>query len=200
MMRVAGTAIAVIVAALASLVAAQIRADTLEDRLQQQAAPPLADRLETLEAKYRCRITAYLSAIHRKPMTPRGRYLILATRVQPEFYLQCMFFDADRQMHCEGTSGFYHGAIAGFATSAKLATLTALGFSTDAAAGNFVHERAIPDHEALYDVAGMLIEALVRVYDMQIEDVLDFKAPLVPRPPPLGIEGSRNCPALIGLR
>jgi hypothetical protein len=63
------------------------------------------------------------------------------------------------------------------------ATLAALGFSTDASAGNFVRERPVPDDEALYDVAGMLVETPVRVYDLKTFDVVLHQAPLAPTLP-----------------
>lgn len=99
---------------------------------------------------------------------------------RPELYVQCAFFDDDQQIHCKAVSGYYGEPIAGFITPAKLAALAALGFSTDASAGKFVRERPMPDVEALYDVAGMLVETLVRVYDSETIDVLLHNAPLAP--------------------
>jgi hypothetical protein len=179
------------------VVAAQ--AETVEQRLM-KAEPPLQQRLDTLQSKYRCPITAYLSEIHRRPLKEKDRYLILWISPRPEIYVQCMFFDDDRQIHCEAASGYYGEKLPSFMTPSKFAALAAFGFSTDAAVGNFVHERAVPDVDALYDIAGLLIETLVRVYDMAIDDVLRYQAPLVPSPPrPLTGRG-RHCPALISAR
>jgi len=195
LMRAGPAALAIIIVLLFTVA----RADTIEQRLLRNE-PPLPQRLDTLQSKYRCPITAYLTEIHRRPLAKKDRYLILWSAGRPEFYVQCMFFDKDREIHCEAASGYYGEKIAGFATPTKLAALAALGFSTDASAGNFVQERPAADVEALYDIAGMLVESLVRVYDMGTADLLLHNAPLAPLAPRYLIDGSRHCPALISAR
>lgn len=154
-------AIAVIVA----LLGREARADTIEQRLM-TGEPRLQQRLDTLQAKYRCPITANLTEIRRRPLAQPHRFLILSTMARPEFYVQCLFFDKDRQIDCEGASGYYYDKIAGFATPPKLVALAALGFSTDVSAGNFVRQRPVTNPDSLYDIAGMLVETLARVYDL----------------------------------
>ena len=167
--------------------------------LAARADPSLQQQLDTLQEKYRCPITEYLLAIHRRPLSQKHRFLVLSPLIA-EGYVQCLFFDKDRQIDCEAASGFYDPDMANVKTPAKLAALAALGFSTDASAGNFVQQRPVPAADALYGVAGMLVETLVRVYDLQTGDVLRFEAPLVPRPPLPGFGGDPHCPALIGQR
>lgn len=166
--------------------------------LAARADPPLQQRLGVLQEKYRCPITEYLLAIHRRPLKWKHRFLVLSP-LRAEGYVQCLFFDSDRQIDCEAASGFYDPEMGNVKTPAKLAALAALGFSTDASAGNFVQQRPVPAAGALYDVAGMLVETLARVYDLETGDVLRFEAPLVPRPPLPGFGGGPHCPALIGL-
>lgn len=161
------------------------------------ADPPLQQRLDGLQEKYRCPITEYLLAIHRRPLAQKHRFLVLSPLLA-EGYVQCLFFDKDRQIDCEAASGFYDPEMVNVKTPAKLAALAALGFSIDASAGNFVQQRPVRSDGALYDVAGMLVETLVRVYDFAAGDVLRFKAPLVPRPPLPGFGGDPHCSALIG--
>lgn len=162
------------------------------------AATPLQQRLDKLQEKYRCQITAYLRAIRARPLTVKHRFLIIERMARSEYYVQCLFYDNDSNIDCEAVSGYYNPDLTGFATPAQLAALAALGFSTDASAGNFAQQRPVPNDGALYDIAGMLVETLVRVYDLQIDDLLVFHAPLVPFPPPPRWNGDRHCPALIG--
>lgn len=159
----------------------------------------LQHRLDALQEKYRCPITEYLLAIRRRPLARKRRFLVLSPLIA-EGYVQCLFFDKDRQIDCEAASGYYDPDMADVKTPAKLAALAALGFATDASAGNFVQQRPVSSDGALYDVAGMLVETLARVYDLDPDDLLRFDAPLVPRPPLPGFGGDPHCPALIGRR
>jgi hypothetical protein len=49
--------------------------------------------------------------------------------------VQRLFFDDDRQIRCEGASGFYYPEIKGHVTATKGEVVAELGFSTDASAG-----------------------------------------------------------------
>jgi hypothetical protein len=70
-------------------------------------------------------------------MTPHGRFLIVLAKDRDEYHVQCLFFDDDRQIRCEGPSGYYnyYPEIKGYVTAAKSEVLAELGFSTDASAG-----------------------------------------------------------------
>ena len=155
--------------------------------------------LAAQQAKYRCLITAYLAAIHRAPFNgERDRFLILNSAGRAGRYVQCAFFDGDKQLHCEAASGFYWSEIARFMSPARVAVVAALGYSTDASQGNFVQEHPVPDAHALYEIAGLLVETLVRVYELQANDTLEFVAPLVVSAPKPETGGNRECsPRLI---
>ena len=99
-----------------------------------------------------------------------------------------MFFDDDRQIRCEGASGYYYDEIKGFATATKGEVLSELGFSTDASAGNFARELRV-DELGTRAIAKLIIELLARVYDLGTSDSLQYSAPLLS-----SIKGERNIP------
>ena len=76
-------------------------------------------RTEALLATYLCPIADYLAEITRQPMTPHGRFLIVWAKGRDEYYVQCLFFDNDQQIRCEGASGFYYPEIKGYVTATK---------------------------------------------------------------------------------
>jgi hypothetical protein len=112
-------------------------------------------------ATYLCPIADYLAEITRKPMTPHERFLIVWAIDREEYYVQCLFFDDDRQIRCEGASGCYDG-IKGIATATKDEVLAELGFSTDASEGNFARELRV-DELGTRAIAKLIIEPLARV-------------------------------------
>ena len=89
-----------------------IKIDTSESALDLK-------RTEALLATYLCPIEDYLAEITRKTMAPRGRFLIVWARGRDEYYVQCLFFDDDRQIRREGASGYYYDEIKGYMTAAK---------------------------------------------------------------------------------
>jgi len=118
----------------------------------------------------------YFAEITRKPMTPRGRFLIVWAKDREEYYVQCLFFDDDRQIRCEGASGYYYDEIKGYVTATKGEVLAELGFSTDASAGNIARELRV-DELGTRAIAKLIIELLARVYDLG-SDNLEY-APLL---------------------
>ena len=136
------------------------------------------NRTDALLAIYLCPIADYLAEITRKPMTPHGRFLIVWAKDRDEYYVQCMFFDDDRQIRCEGASGYYYPEIKGYVTAAKSEILAELGFSTDALAGNFARELRVDDL-GTRAIAKLIIELLARVYDLGASDNLEYYAPLL---------------------
>jgi hypothetical protein len=135
-------------------------------------------RTEALVATYLCPIADYLAEITRKPMTPRDRFLIVWAKDREEYYVQCLFYDGDRQIRCEGASGYYYDEIKGFLTEEKGEALVELGFSTDASAGNFARDLRIDEH-GTRAIAKLIIELLARVYDLGPSDRLEYYAPLL---------------------
>ena len=53
------------------------------------------NRTEALLSIYLCPIADYLVEITRMPMTPRNRFLIVWAKDREQYYVQCMFFDAN---------------------------------------------------------------------------------------------------------
>jgi hypothetical protein len=148
-----------------------IKIDTSESALDLK-------RTEALLATYLCPIEDYLAEITRKPMTPRSRFLIVWARGRDEYYVQCLFFDDDRQIRCEGASGYYYDEIKGYMTAAKGEVLAELGFSTDASAGNFARELRV-DELGTRAIAKLIIEMLARVYDLGTSEKLEYYAPFL---------------------
>ena len=130
-------------------------------------------RTEALLATYLCPIADYLAEITRNPMTP-----IVWAKDREEYYVQCLFFDDDKQIRCEGASGYYFDKIHGFVTAAKRGTLAELGFSTDASVGNFARELRLEGRGTL-PIAKLIIELLARVSDLGVSDKLEYYAPLL---------------------
>jgi hypothetical protein len=134
-------------------------------------------RTEALLATYLCPIADYLAEIRRKPMTPHERFLIVWAKDHEEYYVQCMFFDDDQQICCEGASGYYYPEIKGYVTATKDEVLAELGFSTDASAGNFARELCV-DELGTRAIAKLIVELLARAYDLGTSDKLEYYAPL----------------------
>ena len=139
---------------------------------------PGDQRLGALIDKWRCPVAAYLDKIHRVSQKFQDRYLILWAKRHPEFYVQCIFHDEDRQIYCEAASGFflYADKIGNFATPQRLDALDRLGFSTDGSKGNFSQER---DFHNADELAILMIETLARVFEFDTRDVLEFNAPFL---------------------
>jgi hypothetical protein len=139
---------------------------------------PSDQRLRTLVDKWHCPVADYLERIHRVSQKLQDRYLILWAKRHPEFYVQCIFHDEDRQIYCEAASGFflYADKIGNFATPQRLAALERLGFSTDGSKGNFSQER---DFHNADELAILMIETLARVFEFDTRDVLEFNAPFL---------------------
>lgn len=144
------------------------------------------DRVATLQEKFRCPIFYYLAAIHRsRSKDEQNRYLILEMSYPGDsrYYTQCAFFDSDRQIHCEAASPYYDERLKDYFSDGRLKALSTLGYSTVITSKNFYTERPVPDMKSLYDVAGLVVETLGRVFDMRLDDKLIYHAPLVKRPP-----------------
>jgi hypothetical protein len=148
-----------------------IKIDTNESALD-------VKRTEARLATYLCPIADYLAEIAQKPMTPHGRFLIVWAKDRDEYYVQCLFFDDDRQIRCEGASGYYYDEIKRYVTATKGVVLAELGFSTDASAENFARELRV-DELGTRAIAKLIIELLARVYDLGTSDNLEYYAPLL---------------------
>src|SRR5215469_9773177 len=131
------------------------------------------ERLGRLRALYQCPIFTYLAAIHRNHTAPEQNQFLIIELSYPRdhrFYTQCAFFDDSRQIHCEAGSPFYDDRLKDYFTAERLATLAALGYTTETSSKNFYWERPVADLKSLYDIAGILIETMGRVFDMQLDE------------------------------
>ena len=160
------------------------------------------DRLKRLHELYQCPIFAYLIAIHHAPLSAKDRYLTaaIADPVDEKYYAQCIFHNRDRVMHCEASSPFYHEQLKRFFTSDRLTLLKSLGYTTKPSKNNFHLERKVPNIDALSDIAGLYVETLGRVFDMQLDETLSYHAPLVKATPEGVGEGTKHCAPMISLR
>jgi hypothetical protein len=160
------------------------------------------DRLKRLHELYQCPIFSYLVAIHRAPLTYKDRYLVAAISGsdQEDFYAQCIFYSKDRKMHCEASSSFYHDQLKEFFTADRVKTLKGLGYTTKPSKNNYHLERKVSDLDSLYDIAGLFVETLGRVFDMQLDETLTYHAPLVKQTPQGGVEGSKFCAPMVSVR
>lgn len=151
------------------------------------------DRIAALQAKYRCPIFEYLVAIHHAPLDKKHRFLTVEIANPNAHFTQCIFYNRDRKMHCEAESPFYQPELASYFTPARLALLKSLGYSTKASKDNFHLERSVPGIAALFEVAGLYVDTLARVFDLQIDDKLTYRSPLVPNAPQPSEETARYC-------
>jgi hypothetical protein len=142
------------------------------------------DRIAMLQAKFRCPIFEYLSAIHRTAHKDKEQNRFVIAEIKPGdaiYFVQCAFFDMDHKLHCEAASDYYDKRLKGYFTPERLKALGALGYSTEANSMNYYFERPTPNTQALYDIAGILVATLGRVFDMQLDETLAYHAPLIKR-------------------
>lgn len=158
------------------------------------------ERLRRLHDLYQCPIFSYLMAIHHAAINLQNRYLVLVIdhRVDERFYAQCAFEKQDRRMHCEVSSPHFNDVTQYF-RGEHLAIVKSLGYRARKN-DNFYQKRDARGPEALYQIAGLLINTLGKVFDMQPDEGLIYDAPLVKRSPENGIEGSKFCAPTISLR
>jgi hypothetical protein len=127
------------------------------------------DDIATFRQTYRCVVTELLARVHAHSH-PEGsdRFLVLENAYTGR-YMQCLYFNHDRQMLCEAASGWWDEKGNGPNFKPKLAAaqilaLSRLGFSTDASHGNFqkyLHFRGAPDFSG---VADLMLSALYEGY------------------------------------
>lgn len=157
------------------------------------------DRIAALQAKFRCPIFEYLSAIHRRAHKEKEQNRFLVAEIaasDPNYFVQCAFFDMDRQLHCEAASAYYDPRLKDYFTADRLKELGALGYSTTVSSMNYYFERRAPNAQALYDIAGIIVTTFGRVFEMQPDETLAYHAPLV-KTPPVGKAEGKFCSPLI---
>ena len=134
------------------------------------------EALNPLLLRYAAAVYAVLKTIRAHTMTEYERYLILSLEGS-EYYVQCMFFDEDRQLHCEAASGAFHDWSL---TEEQIAVLASLGYDVTKPEQNYAVEHPVTEETALRYMPVLLIETLYRVYGLTQDTPLRFQAPFVP--------------------
>jgi hypothetical protein len=104
------------------------------------SADATSDRIAALQAKFRCPIFEYLTAIHRATHKDKEQNRFLIAEITPgnhQYFVQCALFDMDQKLRCEAASDFYDESLKGYFTADRLKALGALGYSTEAGKMNF---------------------------------------------------------------
>ena len=159
------------------------------------------ERLKKLHELYQCPIFSYLQAIKSaNPKTESDSFLIVEMSYPSDgrFYAQCAFFDDWNQIHCEAASPHYDRRLKSYFTPQRRKLLETLGYTTRSSKNNFYTELPVSDDQALYEVAGLMVETVGRIFDMQLDERLIYHAPLV-KQTPRG-EDNKFCAPMISLR
>jgi hypothetical protein len=161
------------------------------------------DRIAALQAKFRCPIFDYLQAIHKYPTPQRtdNRFLIIAIehRGDERYYAQCAFDSVDTRMLCELDSAFFNPAMKKYFRGNKLKLVKSLGYKLHRK-NNYYQWRDARTPEALYEIAGLLVDTVGRVFDMQVNETLMYQAPLVAATPKPTEDSHKYCGQQISLR
>jgi len=144
-----------------------------------KTAAPAGD-LDQFIATYRCAVLEILKRIHGQPLDRPDRYLILSVD-DKQRYVQCHFEEDDKVMYCEASSGLYAQPRTLLRLSrAQRAAIAALGFARQGDELNFQETRALDGESGLWDIAGLMLEALYRGYGASLKRKLFMTAPYVP--------------------
>jgi hypothetical protein len=146
------------------------------------AAAEDADQLAEFVATYRCDVVRRLEMIHAKG-APADRFLIIELLGSGGAYVQCLFGDDDRQLFCEGDSGFYDhlpGTPQEFHLGAEgVRALAKLGFSTDASKGNYQRMIDVAGPQDYSRVGEIVLDVLFAAYGARLDSRLAWHAPPV---------------------
>jgi hypothetical protein len=145
------------------------------------------EALNALLLRYGAAIYAVLKTIRARKITEPDRYLILPLEGS-EYYVQCKFFDEDRQIHCEAVSGAFNDWSL---TEEQIAVLASLGYDVTKPEQNYAVEHSVTEEAALMYVPVLLIETLYRVFGLTQKTKLRFEAPYVPGFTDLEVFGRR---------
>ena len=157
------------------------------------SADATEDRIAALQVQFRCPIFEYLVALHDTSTKLKDRYLVVEIQTKERHFAQCIFYSKDRKMHCEAESPFYDAELATYFTPERLAVLKSLGYTRKPSKNNYHLERKVTGIGSLYEIAGLYVETLGRVFDMQIDEALNYRAPRVPLAPTGTPETERFC-------
>jgi hypothetical protein len=150
------------------------------------AAPAPSADIDTFVSTYHCSVAESLMRIHAQtPTEQMHRYFVLENGLT-HHYVQCLFYDRDRQMLCEAWSGWWDQKNSGpnFKSPLapeKLAALAKLGFSMDVSRGNFQRRfrfRYEPDYG---EVADLMLQALYSGFDTSLATGVKGEGPYAMR-------------------
>jgi hypothetical protein len=146
------------------------------------AAPETSDDLSSFVATYHCAVVELLARIHSHKLPAPDPFLILENAAN-HGYVQCLYYDMDRQMLCEAESGWWDKpSERPRFTAEQKQGLAKLGFSTDGSHGNFqkrLHfDAASPDYG---DVADLMLSALYIAYDTHLSTGVRAHGPYATR-------------------
>jgi hypothetical protein len=150
-----------------------------------RATAPSAD-IDTFESTYHCSVAASIARIHAHPHPEQmHRYLVLENGLTHR-YVQCLFYDSDRQMLCEAWSGWWEQKNSGpkFRSPLapeQLAALSRLGFSMDVSHGNFQRRFRFGDEPNYGVVADLMLRALYSGYDTTLATGVSGEGPYAMR-------------------
>jgi hypothetical protein len=148
------------------------------------AAEPLAE-LDTFLTQFRCRLVERLEYIHAHDnRAGPDRFLAVASFLEPQSYIQCLFIEGDSKLLCEASSGFYANRLEDpwryRLNDGAVASLKGLGFSLDKPEGNFQQMIEIQGEPDYQSIADFMLKVLFNVYRVGIDASLKLTAPLVP--------------------
>lgn len=142
------------------------------------------DGLDDFVATYQCSLAGLIAKIHAHHSKPgeKGRFVVLALPGPTSSYVQCAFDRRDHEGLCEASSGWWDPRYKPPFTSAQLAALAQLGFSTDGSRGNFQRQMTFPaDGPEPYALATFMLSALYEGYGARKEMQIEVEAPFALR-------------------
>jgi hypothetical protein len=98
----------------------------------------------------------------------------------------------DSRMLCELDSPFFNPTVKKYFRGKKLELIKSLGYKPHRK-NNYYQWRDARTPEALYDVAGLLVDTVGRVFDMGVDETLIYKAPLVSGTPKPTEDSRKYC-------
>jgi len=136
------------------------------------SAEPAAANLNRLLTAYTKPVFDMLSHIHAHEITQHARFLILSSRSNPQYYVQCLFYDKDTKIFCEAASGFYSEPQYHLSAKGRNA-IRNMGFRVDDSTRNYPHvDIDVTGPETLWTVSGMMLETLYRGYGVRPGEVM----------------------------
>jgi hypothetical protein len=139
--------------------------------------------------RHHCEVATRLNAIRNYPRQSgekdwsKRRFLILSPRRQPNYYVQCIFFDEGRSVLCEASSGVFAPAKVKamlFPLSQEaVSKLRELGFGGDGKTANYSFERPV-ENGGVEAIADIMLKSLHGAFGLEADASLQFVSPLAP--------------------